>query len=81
MAIFSPAADPTNPAEALFAGFGGVPARCRAVDSAATPLGPVEGWPAALHAGAALFARIPIEARGAATGGARDEHRDQRARR
>ena len=36
-------------AAALFAGEGEMRARCRALDWAATPLGPVETWPAALR--------------------------------
>ena len=36
-------------AEALFAGPGEMRARCRAIDWAATPLGAVAGWPAALR--------------------------------
>lgn len=36
-------------AEALFAGPGEMRGRCRALDWAATPLGPAEGWPAALR--------------------------------
>ncbi|HEY0020625.1 MAG TPA: PAS domain-containing protein [Longimicrobium sp.] len=36
-------------AEALFAGGGEMRARCRALDWASTPLGPVEAWPAALR--------------------------------
>ncbi|WP_420125157.1 PAS domain-containing sensor histidine kinase [Longimicrobium sp.] len=40
---------PTPAAAALFAGEGEMRARCRAMDWAATPLGPVESWPAALR--------------------------------
>jgi signal transduction histidine kinase len=36
-------------AAALFAGDGEMPARCRAMDWSATPLGPVETWPAELR--------------------------------
>ena len=36
-------------APALFVGTSEMAARCRALDWAATPLGPVEGWPAALR--------------------------------
>jgi PAS domain S-box-containing protein len=36
-------------AQALFAGEGEMRARCRAMDWAATPLGPVETWPAVLR--------------------------------
>ena len=36
-------------AAALFAGDGEMRARCRAMDWSATPLGPVETWPAALR--------------------------------
>jgi PAS domain S-box-containing protein len=39
----------TPAASALFAGEGEMRARCRATDWAATPLGPVEQWPAALR--------------------------------
>jgi len=39
---------PETPPE-LFAGPGEVRARCRALDWAATPLGPVERWPASLR--------------------------------
>ena len=41
-------------AESLFAGPGKIRARCRALDWAATPLGPVGTWPAALRAAARL---------------------------
>jgi PAS domain-containing protein len=44
----APAA-PSDAAAALFAGDGEMRARCRAMDWAATPLGPVETWPAALR--------------------------------
>ena len=40
--------------EALFAGPGEMRARCRALDWAATPLGPIETWPAALRAAVRL---------------------------
>src|SRR5690349_14263954 len=36
------------PATTLFAGAGDLLAACRAIDWAATALGPVEGWPASL---------------------------------
>ena len=45
-------ADPA--AEALFTGLGEMRARCRALDWAATPLGPVTSWPAALQAAVRL---------------------------
>src|SRR3712207_3214817 len=35
--------------ETLFAGDGEMPARCRALDWGATPLGPVDEWPQALR--------------------------------
>lgn len=47
--IPTPAGGWPTAAAALFAGPGEMRARCRAFDWAATPLGPVEGWPAALR--------------------------------
>lgn len=50
MTIQEPASAPlSSAAAALFAGEGEMRARCRALDWAASPLGPVEGWPAALR--------------------------------
>ena len=43
----------------LFAGPGEMRALCRATDWAATPLGPVEGWPAGLRAAAGLVLAAP----------------------
>jgi len=43
-----PAALPSTAAARLFAGPGEMRARCRALDWTATPLGPVDRWPAAL---------------------------------
>ncbi len=41
----------------LFAGPGELATRCRALDWAATPLGPVTGWPASLRTAAAIVLR------------------------
>jgi signal transduction histidine kinase len=50
-----------GPAAALFAGPGEMRARCRALDWAATPLGPVEGWAPTLRVavGLCLDAGLP----------------------
>jgi signal transduction histidine kinase len=45
----APAPPADAAAAALFAGDGEMRARCRATDWAATPLGPVDAWPAALR--------------------------------
>lgn len=49
-------------AAALFAGPGEMRARCRALDWATTPLGPVDGWPASLQTavGICLGSRFPM---------------------
>ena len=49
-----PVTDPAVSAARLFAGPGEMRARCRALDWAATPLGPVDQWPASLRTAAAL---------------------------
>ncbi len=51
-----------DPVEAAFAGPGEMAARCRALDWAATPLGPVPAWPQSLRtmAGAVLNSRNPM---------------------
>jgi PAS domain S-box-containing protein len=49
LTIQDTAAPPSGAAAALFAGDGEMRARCRATDWAATPLGPVEQWPAVLR--------------------------------
>jgi PAS domain S-box-containing protein len=48
-------------AQAVFAGAGEMRARCRALDWAATPLGPVESWPQSLRTAASvtLGSRFP----------------------
>jgi PAS domain S-box-containing protein len=43
-----------------FVGEGEMAARCRALDWAATPLGPVSGWPAALRTAVRLMLATPI---------------------
>src|SRR3954471_22808097 len=48
------ATDPADAAATLFAGAGEMRALCRAKDWAATPLGPVAAWPAALRIAAAI---------------------------
>ncbi|HEX6039354.1 ATP-binding protein [Longimicrobium sp.] len=49
MSIQDTAPAPSRAAAALFAGDGEMRARCRALDWAASPLGPVETWPPALR--------------------------------
>ena len=44
----------------VFAGDGEMATRCRAFDWAATPLGPVEQWPAALRAAVRLMLGAPV---------------------
>jgi PAS domain S-box-containing protein len=45
---------------AVFPGDSDMAARCRALDWAATPLGPVEAWPAALRAAVRLTLAAPV---------------------
>jgi hypothetical protein len=47
-------------ADRLFEGDGEMRARCRAHDWAATPLGPVAGWPAALRMAVRLMLAAPV---------------------
>ena len=46
--------------DALFAGPGEMRALCRALDWAATPLGPVAGWPSALRTAVRLMLASPV---------------------
>lgn len=46
--------DAVPPADLIFAGEGAMRARCRALDWATTPIGPVEGWPSALRTAAQI---------------------------
>lgn len=48
-----------GPAEQIFPGTGELARQCRAMDWAATPLGPLDGWPASLRAVAALVMAAP----------------------